>query len=467
MISAQAIESVAPDQAALAAASKIKRTAWAALGKDEGRQLAWGECSGSGSAPYRISLDMNDLAAKCTCPSRKFPCKHALGLMLVALDAPQALAPTPAPDWVLDWLSRRRPSASAKPPGAEASAARPTVSLERASEPEEPGPADEKAEARAAAQRERVRAKREESVLAGLDELDRWIGDEIDAGLAAFPQRAPQRCRIAAQRLVDAKAPALATRLDALPAELLGLPEDERGRHAIEVLGSLHLLGEAYRRQERLPAPLRSDVRRLVGWTVERQELLDEPSALRVTAPWRVAAVHSEVQPDRLRRVETWLMRGDEGDPGFAVLIDFVPLASGQGGSAYVPGEAFDAELVFYPSTAPLRAVIASRGEARHIEWPNAGLSLAAALDAYETLCASHPWLSGWPFVIEGGRIAGIPGTGLWLMQDSDAVPIAPRQQQDALALTAAELSRVAGLWDGRNFALLAAQTSLGPWHSS
>ena len=331
MISAQAIESVAPDQAALAAASKIKRTAWAALGKDEGRQLAWGECSGSGSAPYRISLDMNDLAAKCTCPSRKFPCKHALGMMLVALDEPQALAPTPAPEWVLDWLSRRRPSASARPPGAEASAARPNVSLERASEPEEPGPTDEKAEARAAAQRERVRAKREESVLAGLDELDRWIGDEIDAGLAAFPQRAPQRCRIAAQRLVDAKAPALATRLDALPAELLGLPEDERGRHAIEVLGSLHLLAEAYRRQERLPASLRSDVRRLVGWTVERQELLDEPSALRVTAPWLVAAVHSEVQPDRLRRIETWLMRGDEGDPGFAVLIDFVPLASGQG----------------------------------------------------------------------------------------------------------------------------------------
>ena len=306
------------------------------------------------------------------------------------------------------------------------SAARPTVSLERASEPEEPGPADEKAEARAAAQRERVRAKREESVLAGLDELDRWIGDEIDAGLAAFPQRAPQRCRIAAQRLVDAKAPALATRLDALPAELLGLPEDERGRHAIEVLGSLHLLAEAYRRQERLPAPLRSDVRRLVGWTVERQELMDDSSALRVSAPWLVAAVHSEVQPDRLRRIETWLMRGEEGDPGFAVLIDFVPLASGQGGSAYVPGEAFDAELVFYPSTAPLRAVIASRGEARQIEWPNAGRSLSSALDHYEALCASHPWLSGWPFVIEGGRIAGIPGTGLWLMQDSEAVPIAP-----------------------------------------
>ena len=174
-------------------------------------------------------------------------------------------------------------------------------------------------------------------MLAGLDELDRWIGDEIDVGLAAFAQRAPQRCRIAAQRLVDAKAPALATRLDALPAELLGLPEDERGRHAIETLGSLHLLAEAYRRQELLPPPLRSDVRRLVGWTVERQELMDDASALRVSAPWLVAAVRSEVQPDPPAAHRDVAHAREEGEPGFAVLIDFVPLASGQGGSAPSP----------------------------------------------------------------------------------------------------------------------------------
>jgi hypothetical protein len=367
----------------------------------------------------------------------------------------------------MDWLSRRRPSAPRKADAKHAAVVAPTISLERAFEPDAATGRDEKAVARALDQRARLKAKREESVLAGLDELDRWIGDEIDAGLAAFAQRAPQRCRIVAQRLVDAKASAVASRLDALPAELLALPERDRGRHAIEVLGSLHLLAEAYRRQDRLPAPLREDVRRLVGWSVERQELMDDASALRVTAPWLVAAVRSEVQPDRLRRIETWLMRGDEGDPAFAVLIDFVPLASGQGGSAYVPGEGFDAELVFYPSAAPLRAVIASRGEARKVAWPQAGRSLGAVLAEYDELCARQPWLGGWPFIVAGGSIDGFRDFGLWLNQESDAVPIARRQEKEALSLTAAEMSQVAGLWDGRIFAVMAAETSLGPWHSS
>src|SRR5688572_29704198 len=185
-ISARAIESVAPDQASLAAASKIRRTAWAALGKDETRQLAWGECSGSGSTPYRISVDLNDLAAKCTCPSRKLPCKHSLSLMLIALDQPQALPPAAAPPWTLDWLARRRPSGAAKP-DTKAGSGR-GASLELAVAAPDVERQDEKAAAAAAAQRERLRAKREESVLVGLDELDRWISDEIEAGLVAFAQ---------------------------------------------------------------------------------------------------------------------------------------------------------------------------------------------------------------------------------------------------------------------------------------
>ena len=465
-ITAQSIEQVAPDQASLAAASRIKRAAWTALGKDDERHIAWGECHGSGSAPYRIAVDLNDLAAKCSCPSRKFPCKHSLGLMLVALDAPQAFASREAPDWVLDWASRRRPGARRTSSTGQSAAAASGNSLERAAEQEEREPPDEAAIARAEAQSHRLKEKREASILAGLDDLDRWIADEIDAGLAAFVQRAPQRCRIAAQRLVDAKAPALATRLDALPAELLSLPEAERGRYAIEALGSLHLLAEAYRRQEQLPAPLRSDVRRLAGWTVERQDLLDDPASLRANATWIVAAVHTEIQPDRLRRIETWLMRGDEGAPPFAVLIDFVPVASGQGGAAYLPGESFDAELVFYPSAAPLRAIIGVRGESRKAAWPKGVPSLAAILDFHDALSTSHPWISGWPFALEGGKIAGFAEAGLWLTHGDETVPIARRQQQDALALTAADISRLAGLWDGRAVTILAAETSLGPWHA-
>ncbi len=56
-------------------------------------------------------------------------------------------------------------------------------------------PADPKAAARAEAQRQRLKAEREATVLAGLDDLDRWVVDQINLGLAGFAQRAGQSTR--------------------------------------------------------------------------------------------------------------------------------------------------------------------------------------------------------------------------------------------------------------------------------
>ena len=116
---------------------------------------------------------------------------------------------------------------------------------------------------------------------------------------------------------------------------------------------------------------------------------------------------------------------------------------------------------------APLRAAIVSRGETRKVEWPKQAISLATALDRYDAMAAKHPWLSGRPFLVERARVARYPDAGLWLLQSSGAVPIERRQHQDALALTAAGISQVAGLWDGRAFSVLAADTSFGRWHAS
>ena len=44
-----------------------------------------GSCKGSGSSAYRVTLDFADNDApvcRCSCPSRQFPCKHGLALMM-------------------------------------------------------------------------------------------------------------------------------------------------------------------------------------------------------------------------------------------------------------------------------------------------------------------------------------------------------------------------------------------------
>lgn len=80
----EAIEAAAPDQASLAAAVKLLKPAlWSNFGGSADGRLIWGDCQGSGANPYRLAVDLVDIGSKCTCPSRKFPCKHALALMLM------------------------------------------------------------------------------------------------------------------------------------------------------------------------------------------------------------------------------------------------------------------------------------------------------------------------------------------------------------------------------------------------
>ena len=217
------IEALAPDQASLAAARKLlKPSSWPTLAEGEG--LAWGECQGSGATPYRVVINEAAAGYKCTCPSRKFPCKHALALMWMRADRPAAFASASVPDWVKDWLSRRRgTSNSASKTDDEAKPkTRPSIRLTEI--PEAGADTDPKAEQRAAAARERNRLEREAAVLAGLEDLDTWLSDQVQQGMANFIAQTAQVCRTIAQRLVDAKAPGLAGRLDALPTRLFTLP---------------------------------------------------------------------------------------------------------------------------------------------------------------------------------------------------------------------------------------------------
>lgn len=54
------------------------------LYRSEDQTFYMGECQGSGSSIYTTSVDMvkeEQPVFRCTCPSRQFPCKHAIGLL--------------------------------------------------------------------------------------------------------------------------------------------------------------------------------------------------------------------------------------------------------------------------------------------------------------------------------------------------------------------------------------------------
>jgi hypothetical protein len=458
------VERIAPDQESLNAARKLlKPGVWPLRAREADGPLIWGECQGSGATPYRVCVDLGDLGYKCTCPSRKFPCKHALALMWAKVEMADGFLEGARPDWVGDWLSRRRTGGARSAAGE--GKPQPQKSATSAVEAEEAEPAerDPAAEARAAAQRQRLFEAREASVAAGLDELERWIEDRLEEGLAAFAASAAHACRAAGQRLVDAKAPGLARLVDELPQRLFAAPDAIRGDVLIRELGGLVLACEAYRRQADLPAPLRRDVRRHIGWSQGRDELLADPEALRVSDVWSVVGTRSEVQADNLRRIETWLMRAGGGDPAFALLLDFVPVAGGPSGSPYAPGEAFEAELAFYPSAAPLRALVRERQGAAQPVWREPTGGLAAALERWEAALAVQPLQRAWPVVAAGVRI-GRAGARLVAADDQLQLPLDPRQEAEAVALMGLGEIAVTGVWSGFELNLLSASTPLGAW---
>ncbi|NTF44341.1 SWIM zinc finger family protein [Rhizobium rhizogenes] len=451
------VEELAPDQGSLAAAKKLlKPSTWPTLAQD-GSGLLWGECQGSGATPYRIAVTEADAGYKCSCPSRKFPCKHSLALMWMRVEGKVDFSTGTPPDWVNDWLSRRRgPSTIAPATGAE----RPKASIAAVEETEIA--VDPKSEARAVAARERNRLEREAAIANGLDELDVWLADQMDAGLAAFPSKAIAMCKVMAQRLFDAKAPGLAARVDTIPARLFALAEAARPTAVVQELGMLHLMAQAYRRQALLAEPLRHDIRQMIGWTIAREALLADERAERVASTWRVWATRSEVQPDKLRRIETWL----HGSDRHAVLIEYVPVSTGSSSSGYSVGDTFDAELVFYPSSVPLRALIVrqitgSDASDAPLALPTHDLDVAYGL--YEEALIEKPWLGDHPIMFRGARLKR-SGQAVYLSGNQVNLPLAKSQSATSWPLLQFEAIDGIGLWDGSELTLCWAQTALGRW---
>lgn len=70
-----------PDASSASAGKKLgnPRT-WQNLGQNS--SALWGECQGS--ALYQVKVELSTLTTRCSCSGRKFPCKHSLGLLLLA-----------------------------------------------------------------------------------------------------------------------------------------------------------------------------------------------------------------------------------------------------------------------------------------------------------------------------------------------------------------------------------------------
>src|SRR5262245_8791613 len=86
-VTEEQIKSLAPDEGTLEAArALVHKGEVGNPGVSGDGTWLLAECRGSAAEPYHVSADFADAAAptvRCTCPGRKQPCKHGLGLLLL------------------------------------------------------------------------------------------------------------------------------------------------------------------------------------------------------------------------------------------------------------------------------------------------------------------------------------------------------------------------------------------------
>jgi hypothetical protein len=386
---------LAPDASSQRTAQSLASShAWRLTGY-AGPGALWGECQGSAARPYRTVVDLSGPAYRCTCPSRKFPCKHALALLLLWSDGTVKDGELP-PDWAANWLASRAARASG------AAAADPADAREP-KEPKNPRTALRRAE------------QREHRVAAGLAELDRWLCDQVRQGLAASQASGYRHWDDMAARMVDAQAPGPAERLRALAAVPHSGPGWE-GR-LLEEYALLRLLAIAYRRQAELPQPLRDTVRSRTGFTVRQADLL--ASGQPVRDQWHVLA-RRDLEQDRIRTRRTWLRGRETGR--YALVLSFAAAGQSLDGSLAV-GTQTDADLVFYPAAAPLRALVLARHDTVRAGAP-AGVTAAGLLAGYAAALGEDPWLDTWPAVLDATPARSpVPSLS---DPDGDALPLHP-----------------------------------------
>ena len=426
-LTAPQVLALAPDPASVKAGQSLANPAkWSALGRNE--RSVWGECQGS--ALYRAQADLSGPAFHCSCPSRKFPCKHGLGLLLTMTSHPARVPESTAPSWVDEWIKRRDA-------GAEKKLSRQTAAASDAPE----------AVARQEAEKNRRTAKREDRVQAGLAELQKWLGDLLRQGLAHAKNQPSRFYDDMAARLVDAQAPGLARRLRGWPS--LFASGDQWADRVLEEAGALQWILNGASRLGTLPDGLRASVRAAVGWTTTEQELLADAKAERCTDRWQIVGQRVEDE-DALRVQRTWLV-GDRSQRR-ALCLSFAagnrPLDV-----SLLPSTAVEAELIFYPSAAPLRALVGTRqGSPDTFAEPAACTGFEEAAEQTAGWFAGDPWLEHAPWLV--GGCLPCEHEGRWCLRDAAGavVPLA-KQLASPWPLVAASGGTpvtVFGEWNGR-----------------
>lgn len=411
--------SMAPDSSSASAGKKLASAKhWKSLGQSS--EALWGECQGS--ALYQVKVDLSTFTIQCSCPSRKQPCKHGLGLLLLTVTTPESVPLTEPPEWVASWLSRRAVASKRKE-----------------------APKQKKTETTPSASQAKTADKRLAQVKAGVDQLDLWLNDLIRNGLGTLETQPAKFWEAQAAKMIDAQAPGLASRIRRL-STLPNASPDWPAR-LLSQLGQLALLTQAFRRIDQFDTALQEDIRQLIGWNLKEEEVIAQGE--HVSDEWLILGQTVEVV-ERGQVQNAWLL--GVSSRRAAQIIQFA-YAGAPFTENYLLGSRQQAELVFWPGVQSQRALILNRkGDALTIQSSLPGYgTIAAFFDAVATTLASLPWREHFLCTLNNVIPLYDVSNNQWCIRDQDgqSLPLVRGDYWQLLALSGGSPVDFAAEWNG------------------
>ncbi|MEM6964572.1 MAG: SWIM zinc finger family protein [Bacteroidota bacterium] len=371
MWTTQQILSFAPD-AGIAQRAQELATArkWRNLQANE--RAIWGECKSSGATYYLTAVDLKGPAFKCNCPSRKFPCKHAIGLLLlVANQSDNFHITNDHPEWVKAWLEKRD-----------------TKKVEEKDEV-----AEEIAQYKREVAKAKTRSKRMLQMEAGIDDLEMWLMDTIRQGLASTERQGHAFWKDISARMVDAKLGGVGRRIESM--QLLQGGNVNWVDRMLAQMADLYLVAKGFHQLENLPMPLQQELLSVAGVNTKKDEVLEQQG---LRDEWMVMGQIEGIE-DNLNFRRIWL-QGQQTNKN-ALLLDYV---WGDAGfpNHFPTGKILRAELCFYPRAFQLRAILKLPFEILNQPKTMSGFSdFRSFSEAYSKALFANPWLLDFPVCFE------------------------------------------------------------------
>jgi hypothetical protein len=376
------ILTLAPDEASKKSGKDLANPSkWVSKGANE--QALWGEAQGSGTKPYQTQIDFANIAFKCSCPSRKFPCKHGLGLMLFYVRKKNDFTIADAPAWVTEWLNKR-------------------VEKEEKKITKEEKTIDE------AAQAKRQQA-RQNKVSDGIEELGLWMKDIIRNGILGMPEKGFAYFENMAKRMVDAQAPGLANMVRNL-GEINFYAEGWQTNFINQLL-HIYLITAGFKNTAAIDETLQQDIRTWIGFTQNQEELKEQTG---ITDTWLVLCKQT-FEVDTITTERNWLY-GTQSNQ-YALVLQFI--VRGQGGQlTFTPGMFIQAELIFYPSVTPLRAIVKRQIATNAVNKFSSFTNWQQVAETETTLSSKMPVRCERPFIIQ--QLKPVQYNNQWWLQDAE-----------------------------------------------